>query len=646
MDIKIKSIKLENFKGAKEAYFEFDGKSVNGYGDNATGKTTVFDAFQWCLFDKNADGNSKFGIKPIDKKTGEEIHNLETMVELVLIVDTDIVVLKKVYKEKWVKKTGEVEKVFSGHTTDYFINDVPKQLKDYVSFVNGLVSEETFKMITNVYYFNSMDWKKARKVILGLSPDVSDDLVIASNKELEELRPLLKDKKIEDVLAIAKSDKTLASKQKDDIPARINELLKIDYSSVENTSVGILKQQIMDENKKLDEIKMKLASGSNEIEIANVRNQIKSLEIDKRELSIFKSDKQEKLNQLTTKANDLKREIASKELRVKELETTIVFNTRVIESTLKEKEELYAKYDDVAARVFHADNCSYCGQSLPSEKLEELEKEFNTQKVKELDIITNSGKRLNAQGEERQKELVEAQNELVNVKEVIDNLNKELDKVRADYKQLEFEVEVNPNHLKIMELENTIQTLKSKLNELELSDTLANYNEETSAIENKILDFNKKIVLIEEKEKTLKRIAELELEEKKANQNYLKAEKIINLCGKFTVAKVSLLEQSINSNFEIVKFKMFNQLVNGAIEETCIATVNGVPFGDLNHAMQINAGLDIIKSLQRVYGVVAPIFIDNAEAITKYHVNMNDTQFIKLYVSDKYPKIEFFEEGE
>jgi len=44
--------------------------------------------------------------------------------------------------------------------------------------------------------------------------------------------------------------------------------------------------------------------------------------------------------------------------------------------------------------------------------------------------------------------------------------------------------------------------------------------------------------------------------------------------------------------------------------------VDGVPYrSDLNTAAKINAGLDIINTMQGFYGVTAPIFIDNAEGI-------------------------------
>src|SRR5690606_20070807 len=127
MNIKLKKLKIENFKGIKKFSMDCDGKNVHVFGTNATGKTTLVDAFQWVLFDKDSSGNSKFGIKPIDPRTEKEIHHLETMVEVALDLDGEEINLKKVYKERWVKQNGKTDREFAGHTTDYYVNGVPKK---------------------------------------------------------------------------------------------------------------------------------------------------------------------------------------------------------------------------------------------------------------------------------------------------------------------------------------------------------------------------------------------------------------------------------------------------------------------------------------------------------------------------------------
>ena len=82
--------------------------------------------------------------------------------------------------------------------------------------------------------------------------------------------------------------------------------------------------------------------------------------------------------------------------------------------------------------------------------------------------------------------------------------------------------------------------------------------------------------------------------------------------------------------FNLVRFKMFEQQINGGEIETCEATVNGVPFSDLNDAMKINAGLDIINAICRENGIVAPIFIDNRESVSE--ITSVSAQIVNLFV--------------
>ena len=43
MELKIKNIVLQNFKGCKSATYQINGKNVTVSGANGSGKTTIFD---------------------------------------------------------------------------------------------------------------------------------------------------------------------------------------------------------------------------------------------------------------------------------------------------------------------------------------------------------------------------------------------------------------------------------------------------------------------------------------------------------------------------------------------------------------------------------------------------------------------------
>lgn len=138
-------IKLEllNFKGLEQFEFEFEGFSTTIRGDNATGKTTLFDSMCWLLFGKDSLDKSDFQIKTI--RNGEVIPNVNHEVTGTFKLDDGRTVeLKRVFREKYSSpRGGDVQ--LTGHTTDYFIDGVPSKEKEYKAFINSLISEDVFK---------------------------------------------------------------------------------------------------------------------------------------------------------------------------------------------------------------------------------------------------------------------------------------------------------------------------------------------------------------------------------------------------------------------------------------------------------------------------------------------------------------------
>ena len=129
-----------------------------------------------------------------------------------------------------------------------------------------------------------------------------------------------------------------------------------------------------------------------------------------------------------------------------------------------------------------------------------------------------------------------------------------------------------------------------------------------------------------------------DLQERDA-QSRVEAERVLALCEIFTTKKCELIEDEINKMFSYVKFKLFETQINGGIAEVCYATVNGVPYDDVNSAGKINAGLDIIKTMQNQQDVKSFIFIDNAESITD--IMPMENQMITLYVSKEDKQLSF-----
>ena len=186
--IKILSLEIEHFKGCAHRRLELDGRGVSILGENGCGKTTHYDAVSWVLFGKDSHGNtpgekSDFQIKPHGLRGGMPA------VTLTLEIDGAAVTLKKVYRERWEKQRGSSEARFSGNTTDCFIDDVPKKESDYKAYVSALIPEETWRLLTDVYWFcRDMPWKERRALLFDLCAVQTDTELLA---EKPDFAPLL-----------------------------------------------------------------------------------------------------------------------------------------------------------------------------------------------------------------------------------------------------------------------------------------------------------------------------------------------------------------------------------------------------------------------------------------------------------------------
>lgn len=631
--MKLLKLRLQNFKGIKNSEFDFGGIDATIYGDNATGKTTVFDSLCWLLFGKDSLDRADFEIKTIEN--GEPIHKVNHEVEAEFLYDDgNSFTLRRVYREKYSSPRGGDTKL-TGHTTDYFVNDVPVKEKEYKQYINDVIAEDVFKLITNPLYFNEQySWQNRRKLLLEISGDIKDDEVINSRSELTRLAELLNGRTVEEQRKIVAAKKTAINKELDMIPVRIDEALrnKADIT----TSQDKLTTDIETLNKSINELENQKATIINGFSSTEKRSKIDEIsrQLKARQsevLSIYNSEKQRKrgeyealLTQLkiiesehdryTDRAYDLQKDIGRESSRI---------------------ENLCVEFDTFNAQEFNKEACPTCGQPLPEDKQEELESAFNSKKaakLEELQALIESAEKLNASYvEQREVLLVKA-----------DGLTKEIEDKTKAYKTKfkEYESYLEPN----IEDDPDYKELKAELFLLELDEGEEADDKEVARLDEEISSVKEKRAALETElnKYTLnadiqKRVIELEIQQQKlaAEKNLL--DETSFLIDEFVKAKVDMLEESINSHFEYARFKMFNVLVNGNIEECCETTYKGVPYRSMNNAARMNVGLDIINALTKFYNVTAPVFIDNAEAVTDF-IKCN-SQTIKLIVDADFKEL-------
>lgn len=631
--MKLLKLNLQNFKGIRNSEFDFGGIDATIYGDNATGKTTVFDSLCWLLFGKDSLDRADFEIKTLEN--GEPIHKVNHEVEAEFLNDDgNSFTLRRVYREKYSSPRGGDTKL-TGHTTDYFVNDVPVKEKEYKQYINDVIAEDVFKLITNPLYFNEQySWQNRRKLLLEISGDIKDDEVIDSRSELTRLAELLNGRTVDEQRKIVAAKKTAINKELDMIPVRIDEALrnKADIAASESkltTDIETLNKSINElENQKATIING-FSSTEKRSKIDEISRQLKARQSEV--LSIYNSEKQRKRGEYEALLTQLKI-IESEHDRYTDRAYDLA---KDIERESKRIETLQAEFDTFNAQEFNKEACPTCGQPLPEDKQAELEAAFNSEKAAKLEewqSLIESAKKLKANYEEQREVLI--------VK--ADGLTKEIEEKTKAYetKFKEYESYLEPN----IEDDPDYKELKAELFLLELDEGEETDDKEVARLDEEISSIKEKRAALETElnKYTLnadiqKRVIELENQQQKlaAEKNLL--DETSFLIDEFVKAKVDMLEESINSHFEYARFKMFNVLVNGNIEECCETTYKGVPYRSMNNAARMNVGLDIINALTKFYNVTAPVFIDNAEAVTDF-IKCN-SQTIKLVVDADFKEL-------
>ena len=629
MNIKINTLRLQNFKGIKELEIDFKDKLTNICGENAIGKTTVFDAFCWLLWDKDSLNRSQFEIKTLDEN-GQAIPMIDHSVEAVLDIDGVDTTFKKIYSEIWTKKRGQTQKEFNGHTTDYYINDVPIKKKEYQDRIASVISEEQFKLLSNVQHFNvNLDKKQRRDTLLSLIDDVNVDEIISSNEDFKKLE--FDKYKLEEIRAMNKATASKINKEIEELPVRIDEL----NNSIQELDFDALEFRKKSKSSSKDIIDKQLSDFSSIADnISRISRDITSLELEKNSiLRQIEDDYNKKVQEKEQHQNNhdgeklrIKRKIAN----IEEENRTL---TKEIELFNKNLDDERAKWIKLNEEKFDGDTtCPTCKQELPAEQIDKIKAEFNINKSKKLEQIELQAKHLKDKIGLKEKAIEDNNKIIMELEFEFTELNRE------DIEIEDAEIKKDPVPEKVAEIDAEIEEKKKELANLNRADN-KDLLERKKAIESEIEEINKLLYYKDENVKIQAKIEQYKEQEKELAKAYEKTQEILNLCDEYTKIYTGLVSDKINDMFKLVKFKLFDVQINGGLAETCEATVDGVPYSDVNNAGKINAGLDIINVLSNKLDISTPIFIDNAESVNEL-IEVN-AQVVRLVVSnDKKLRVE------
>ena len=660
MNIKINTLTLTNFKCFRNKEFTFGKDIITIKGRNGVGKTTIFDAILFCLFGKNSQDQTKFNIKTNDEN-GNVIPHLDHAVEIELeisrtvidksvidpsipgdlVEETSTISLRHSVKEKWTKKRGATEEVFSGDTHEYFVNGELYTAADYKKYISSLIDEQTFRILTNPQYFTSLKWQEQRDVLIKMVGSIEPE-VIANTEDLAALVRQLKDSD-EDIIAYRKHLSYQIKKIKEQlekIPVRLEEQNK---ALPEKLDWEDLQKKLSEAEANLKELDSKIAQlqqgNGADVKRTELRQQINATTAAIDKLRIEANNKaNEALVAHNQKVSGYAIKFSEALNNQKLMEQTILADERLINrcGEIDFEAELQKLRDQWPSSKFVVDEsaaiCPTCGQPIPEEqyreKVEEMRKNFNLQreaKIKDLNERASVIKKTQAEAAEDknrlEQKLTEDKAKLEEIKQNINDIFAE--KAKVEKESVVTADEVLAKNSYYIELKEQQTQLKAALESVTDSDdeTIMKIDikaQRLVAYEN-FCNINNQLITKGQYDKIISLIDGINAEQKELVKQLAELERKEDVARQYEDRQNEILESRINEHFKITRWKMFRTVVNGGDsynEPYCECyDLNGTAFHDgLNQAARLNIGLDIINTMCSIYNVSAPIIIDQSES--------------------------------
>ncbi|MCD5001213.1 AAA family ATPase [Enterococcus saccharolyticus] len=637
--ILIDEISLKNFKGFDDFTLTLNGNNAVVSGQNGAGKTSLADGFQWLLFGKDSHG-AKLNPKPLDVNNQEK-QGLAPTVEAQLIIDGQAVTLTRIQEERWTTKRGELEATRASDTTKYFIDCVPVKEKEWKAYLEKLGGETQLQMLSNSAFFMSLNWSKRREILMEMS-GVTDDTILANNPNLQELQSALGDHTIDELKKILAGQKKSIKQEIDGIPARIQENTDT-IKSIEERIGDVIKleAQLATHTAALEKAEDKLAIIKNSDASLDAQNELAQLKLQlTEEQRKFMSSEHLATQSLQADADELDRKLREARAEVSEVEFELSKLERAIESKEEYRNQMIAEYKHINSLTFdeHAKDCPTCGQELPTQHIDQLREKFNQEKSQRLEENIANVKAAGATKEVMAGDYARrdvTKRDLSNAKKDVDKYTKKVDEIYAELnyeKGRQGKFEDSKEYKKISEQIKTAEIKIANAKE-DSSEQIFEAEQEVSRLRGLVADVQASLnesKMIDQLNERIDALKQKDRELKAQNQD---VERKLWLIDEFTRTKVSSIEESINEKFDLIKWKLFDVQKNGAINEMCEATYNGVEYNSgLNNGARINSDLDIVNTLSNQFGLFMPVFIDNAESVNV--LQQIDSQMIELQVTE------------
>lgn len=629
-DIKIKRIRFLNFKSFRDKEFDFSGEMTVS-GKNGTGKTTIVDGFRWCLFGKDSTDRKQFSVKTLDAN-GKAIPKIPHEVEICLEVGGESVVLCRRYNEKW-KNLGSPNEVFIGHEEERIYNGIPLSVAEWKEKIDAIIPEDIFKYVTDPRHFVSQKPDVQRNMLFRMAGGVTDEEICSVNDDFRGLLSMLDSagngvgaKTMEEYKREIKANLSRIADEKKGLPERIDERKR---DIVDPEDWGKIEEEIACLGKELSDVEDSLSDRYKAINDASEAKEKLSGEISK--LRASANDRKRKLEMAAKDAYDaelMKKQRISNEMKLTESKVeyhkkSIDVLKHDIDDCIRLREALLSEYKSINSETLIFDDnqfvCPSCGRLLETDdiesKKEELTSKFNKDKAERLERNKEKGLAARAKIDDLSSKLELEKNHIEQYKIQVYDIEKQLsalNPIEPSYEELILDDdEYRAYMIRIEELKKQMECMPVATPDTELMERKRIISDKIDSLKHRL---SKRDVI----ESNKKRIVDLERQLSELSSEEVRLKGIEFTMKEFSKTRSRMLSDKVNSLFSFVKFKLFDTQVNGEEVEVCEATVNGVPYSDVNNAGKILAGLDIIVSLQKSIGVSAPVFIDNAECISNY----------------------------
>lgn len=646
MQLIIEKISISNFKGTKSLELAF-GKNTAIYARNGLGKTTIADAFYWVLFNKdsagNAPGSDNFREKPLDA-AGEEIHNLETSVTLSCRLDGAPFVLKRMQKENWVKKRGSANPAFQGNVSTYWINDVETGATEFRRRINAIADEDTFPMIATMSAFNSADWKKRRSILLSMSgADV--DAALWQREEYAALGEECKSRNVpvEDIRKVLQDQLRGLRRDAEMIPVRIDEASR-SIPDVTEEEAREAERKIAEGEETVSKLDQLIAAEKAGISGAD-DTMARIAAINRQMLAMQDAGK----NERRLEAEKITREIKMREdmaiqstHRLAAVQADLERARKSAEAGEAQLEKLRAEYSAVYAEKYVDEVsavCPTCGQALPADQVESARE---AAKKTWLELKKNRLEQIKKSGEDIKARVVTDTDfcrSLAQESERIESANAENGAVLTALRESLAALEKKPlPHLE----DDHFRALQKEMEDLAAgrtespSDRIRNLEAERAEAAQTVNRYKAVLSRRDQGAAAQKRVEALQAEHRQVGERIADVERLVMLAEKFVTDRCGLLEESINSLFPTIRWKLFNTQINGGITDTCVCLIPcrgaPVPYATANTASKLYADIEVINVLSRFYHTELPLFFDNRERVN--FVPRTEGQIITLSVSE------------